>query len=55
MMCSTDLNPPSARRQNKQPTEVKDQHGDSIVLDDWLLPQMTIADGRIVYRQIDFQ
>jgi predicted amidohydrolase len=43
------------RRQHKQPTEVKDQHGDSIVLDDWLLPQMTIADGRIVYRQIDFQ
>jgi predicted amidohydrolase len=43
------------RRQRKQPTEVKDQHGDSIVLDDWLLPQMTIADGKIVYRQIDFQ
>jgi dihydroorotase len=43
------------RRQRKQPTVVKDEHGDSITVDDWLLPQMTILDGKIVYRQIDFQ
>jgi dihydroorotase len=43
------------RRMTKQPTVVKDDFGDALTVDDWLLPQMTILDGRIVYRQIDFQ
>ncbi len=24
-------------------------------LDDWLIPQMTLLNGKIAYRQIDFQ
>jgi dihydroorotase len=43
------------RRVQKQAIVVKDDHGDSISMDDWLIPQMTIANGKIVYRQIDFQ
>jgi predicted amidohydrolase len=34
---------------------MRDELDDSIAADDWLLPQMTIVDGKIVYRQIDFQ
>jgi len=43
------------RRQRKQPLVVRDDAGDSMTVDDWLIPQMTILDGKIVYRQIDFQ
>jgi len=43
------------RREKKQPLVVKDDSGDSITVEDWLVPQMTILGGRIVYRQIDFQ
>jgi hypothetical protein len=34
---------------------VRDDSGDSITVDDWLIPQMTILGGKIAYRQIDFQ
>jgi dihydroorotase len=43
------------RREKRRRVEVKDEHGDSIAIEDWLIPQMTILDGRVVYRQIDFQ
>jgi dihydroorotase len=43
------------RREKKQPAVTRDELGASITVDDWLLPQMTIIDGKIVYRQIDFQ
>jgi dihydroorotase len=42
-------------RLGKKKLEVKDILGDSIVGENMLVPQMTILDGRIVYRQIDFQ
>jgi predicted amidohydrolase len=43
------------RREKKQPRVVRDDAGDSITVDDWLIPQMTILGGKIAYRQIDFQ
>jgi predicted amidohydrolase len=43
------------RREKKQRLVVKDDSGDSITVEDWLIPQMTILNGRIAYRQIDFQ
>ncbi len=43
------------RRAKRHPVSVKDDHGDQLTLDDWLIPQMTVLDGKIVYRQIDFQ
>jgi predicted amidohydrolase len=43
------------RREEKQPMVVKDDSGDSITVEDWLIPQMTILNGMIAYRQIDFQ
>jgi predicted amidohydrolase len=43
------------RREKKQPVTVRDESGESVTLDDWLIPQMTILGGRIAYRQIDFQ
>jgi len=43
------------RREKRQPLGVRDEAGDSITVDDWLLPQMTILGGKIAYRQIDFQ
>jgi dihydroorotase len=43
------------QRVKKQPLSVKDESGDSITVDDWPLPQMTILNGQIAYRQIDFQ
>jgi dihydroorotase len=43
------------RREKKHPVVTRDELGDSITVDDWLVPQMTILDGKIVYRQIDFQ
>jgi predicted amidohydrolase len=43
------------RREKKQPLLVRDDSGDSITVDDWLIPQMTILGGKIAYRQIDFQ
>jgi dihydroorotase len=43
------------RREKKHPVVTRDELGDSITVDDWLIPQMTILDGKIVYRQIDFQ
>jgi predicted amidohydrolase len=43
------------RRTKKQPVVTRDVLGDSFTVDDWLVPQMTILNGRIVYRQIDFQ
>jgi len=42
-------------RLGKKRLEVKDLLGDSIVGENILIPQMTVLDGRIVYRQIDFQ
>lgn len=42
-------------RLGKKKLEVKDILGDSITGENVLVPQMTILDGRIVYRQIDFQ
>ncbi len=42
-------------RLGKKKLEVKDIHGDSIIGEHMLVPQMTVLDGRIVYRQIDFQ
>jgi predicted amidohydrolase len=42
-------------RLGKKKLEVKDILGDSITGENVLLPQMTVLDGRIVYRQIDFQ
>lgn len=43
------------RRERKQAVASKDEHGDTITVDDWLIPQLTVADGKVVYRQIDFQ
>lgn len=43
------------RREKRHPVVSRDERGDSVAVDDWLLPQMTILDGKIVYRQIDFQ
>jgi dihydroorotase len=43
------------RREKKHAVAVKDELGDSISLDDWLIPQLTILNGKVVYRQIDFQ
>jgi predicted amidohydrolase len=43
------------RRVKKQALMVKDDSGDSIAVEDWLIPQMTVLNGRIAYRQIDFQ
>ena len=43
------------RREKKRPLVVKDDSGDSIIVEDWLIPQITILNGRIAYRQIDFQ
>ena len=43
------------RRAKKHSVTVKDDHGVQVTLDDWLIPQMTVLDGKIVYRQIDFQ
>jgi predicted amidohydrolase len=34
---------------------VKDILGDSITGENVLVPQMTILDGQVIYRQIDFQ
>ena len=42
-------------RLGKKKLEVKDILGDSLTGETVLIPQMTILDGRIVYRQIDFQ
>jgi len=43
------------RRERKRPLTVRDESGEAITLDDWLIPQMTILGGKIIYRQIDFQ
>jgi dihydroorotase len=43
------------RRVKKQAVIASDDHGNQVTLDDWLVPQMTALDGKIVYRQIDFQ
>ncbi len=43
------------RRVKKQSAVAKDDHGNSITVDEWLIPQMTILDGKIAYRQVDFQ
>lgn len=43
------------RREKKHPVTVKDDLGDSVTIDDWLLPQMTVLGGKIAYRQVDFQ
>jgi predicted amidohydrolase len=45
----------SVFRLGKKKLEVKDILGDSFTGENVLLPQMTVLDGRIVYRQIDFQ
>ena len=42
-------------RLGKKRLEVKDIHGNSFIGENVLLPQMTVLDGKIVYRQIDFQ
>jgi len=42
-------------RLGKKKLEVKDIHGNSITGENMLVPQMTVFDGRIVYRQMDFQ
>jgi predicted amidohydrolase len=42
-------------RLGKKRLEVKDVLGDTIVGDHMLIPQMTVLNGRIVYRQMDFQ
>jgi dihydroorotase len=43
------------RRAKGHPVVMKDIHGGSITTDDWLIPQMTVLDGAVAYRQIDFQ
>ena len=43
------------RREQGKVVVAKDDLGGSIALDDWLIPQMTILDGKIAYRQINFQ
>jgi predicted amidohydrolase len=42
-------------RLGKKRLEVKDLLGDTLVGDHMLVPQMTVLNGRIVYRQMDFQ
>jgi predicted amidohydrolase len=42
-------------RLGKKKLEVKDLRGDSLIGENVLVPQMTILDGRTIYRQIDFQ
>ncbi|MDR3562407.1 MAG: metallo-dependent hydrolase [Negativicutes bacterium] len=41
-------------RPAEKPVAIKDNFGNSITGNQWLLPQLTIADGKIAYRQIDF-
>lgn len=43
------------RHTKKQPLETRDDLGDSLMVDEWLVPRMTILNGKIAYRQIDFQ
>jgi predicted amidohydrolase len=33
---------------------IKDYFGNPLQIHEWLVPQMTILDGKIAYRQIDF-
>jgi predicted amidohydrolase len=42
-------------RLGKKKLKVKDILGDSITGENVLVPQMTILDGQVTYRQIDFQ
>ena len=42
-------------RAQKKRLVMKDQQGDSITGEHMLVPQMTVLDGRIAYRQMDFQ
>lgn len=38
----------------QKPITIRDNFGGKITGDKWLIPQLTILDGRIAYRQIDF-
>lgn len=41
-------------RLTSKPISMKDNWGGSIMGEQWLVPQLTILDGKVVYRQIDF-
>jgi predicted amidohydrolase len=41
-------------REAVKPIQMKDNYGGVITGDKWLLPQLTILNGRVVYRQLDF-
>ena len=41
-------------RQVEKPITIIDKFGDRITGQKWLIPQLTILDGKIAYRQIDF-
>jgi predicted amidohydrolase len=41
-------------RQVEKPVTIIDKFGDGITGQKWLIPQLTILDGKIAYRQIDF-
>jgi len=37
-----------------KPVVMKDQHGNTLTGDKWILPQLTVLNGRVTYRQLDF-
>jgi dihydroorotase len=41
-------------RPARKPVRIADKFGNEMAGEQWLLPQLTICDGRIVFRQIDF-
>lgn len=42
-------------RMEEYPRIVCDLYGNPLKITEWLVPQMTVANGKIVYRQIDFR
>ncbi len=42
-------------RLEEQVTRVKDFHGNTATVSQWLVPQMTVVRGRVVYRQMRFR
>jgi predicted amidohydrolase len=41
-------------RQVEKSISITDKFGDRIMGQKWLIPQLTILDGKMAYRQIDF-
>lgn len=50
--CAADI---AVFRFREMPRTVRDLYGNPLKITDWLVPQMTVVDGKIVYRQVDFR